>query len=81
MVRVKGRISKYNSPQSGAIEVEDSGIEAFFVPARGNASTSAEEATRIDFTKDDVNISVDFYLGFSYDGLRAWEVKAIFTEE
>jgi tetratricopeptide (TPR) repeat protein len=37
------------------------GLSAFFVPAVGN------------FTE--LNLSIDCFLGFSYDGIRAWEVK------
>lgn len=61
--RVKGRIARIDAPQNGLIEVEG-GLMAFFVPARGNYNRGQSE-----------NKLVDFYLGFSYDGLRAWEVK------
>ena len=37
---------------------------AFFVPAKGGYSRGHSE-----------NRPVTFYLGFSYDGLRAWAVK------
>ncbi len=61
--RVQGRIARIDAPQSGQIEIEG-GLYAFFVPARGDYSAGRSE-----------NQSVDFYLGFSYDGLRAWEVR------
>jgi hypothetical protein len=59
--RVTGRISKIGEPQSGQIEIH--GLSAFFVPAKGNY-----------FRSHDENKAVSFFLGFSYDGLRAWEV-------
>ena len=39
-------------------------MKAFFVPARGNFRQGRSE-----------NQLVSFYLGFSFEGLRAWEVK------
>ncbi len=63
--RVQGRIARIDGPQSGQIEIEG-GLYAFFVPARGDYSAGRSE-----------NKLVDFYLGFSYDGLRAWEVKDV----
>jgi tetratricopeptide (TPR) repeat protein len=62
LVRVTGRISRVSAPQAGEIEVEG-GLSAFYVPARGGG-----------FSQDRRNQRVEFYLGFSYDGLRAWEV-------
>ena len=59
--RVKGRISKLNSPQAGAIEI--GGLEAFFVP-------------KFEFTKPhDLNANVVCYVGFSFEGPRAWMVR------
>ena len=63
LVRAQGRIARINAPQSGEIEVQG-GLKAFFVPARGNYSRGRSE-----------NRAVTFYLGFSYEGLRGWEVK------
>lgn len=64
LVRLGGRIRSIDAPQKGSIEVEG-GLQAFFVPARG------------DFHKDrDENIGVSFFLGFSYDGPRAWSVSS-----
>jgi tetratricopeptide (TPR) repeat protein len=65
LARVQGRIARIDGPQSGQIEIEG-GLYAFFVPARGDYSAGRSE-----------NRLVDFYLGFSYDGLRAWEVKDV----
>lgn len=61
--RVQGRIHSINAPQQGYIELKG-GLLAFYVPARSNHSRGRSE-----------NQPVDFYLGFSFDGLRAWEVK------
>jgi tetratricopeptide (TPR) repeat protein len=63
LARIPGRISKISEPQSGQIELQG-GMSAFFVPAKGDYFRSHSE-----------NKSVSFYLGFSYDGLRAWEVQ------
>ncbi|MBC6420896.1 MAG: hypothetical protein GDA38_04590 [Hormoscilla sp. SP12CHS1] len=65
LVRVKGRVNKVDAPQKGYIEIKG-GLLAFYVPARSNHSRGRSE-----------NKPVDFYLGFSYDGLRAWKVKDI----
>jgi hypothetical protein len=61
--RVKGRIARVDSPQAGRIDVQG-GLPAFFVPSRGGYSEGRSE-----------NKSVTFYLGFSYDGPRAWDVQ------
>lgn len=60
LARVTGRVSRIDGPQAGLIEVPG-GLTAFFVPAVGN------------FTE--LNVLVECFLGFSYDGIRAWEVK------
>lgn len=61
--RVKGVISSIKGPQSGVIELS-SGIKAFFVPGVSGHSVGRSE-----------NSPVTFFLGFSYDGPRAWSVK------
>ena len=61
--RVPGVIVDAGSPQKGTIEVPG-GIKAFFVPARGDFHAGKSENQR-----------VTLYLGFSYEGLRAWEVR------
>lgn len=61
--RVQGRIHSINAPQHGYIELKG-GLLAFYVPARSHHSRGRSE-----------NQPVDCYLGFSFDGLRAWEVK------
>ena len=59
--RLEGRIDRIRSPQSGQISVY--GLPTFFVP-------------RSDFRTDvDLNTPVEFFLGFSYEGPRAWGVQ------
>ena len=61
--RVVGRIDRIQSPQAGEISV--GGMPAFFVP-------------RSDFRTDtDLNAQVELFLGFSYEGLRAWRVRKL----
>lgn len=60
--RVEGVISRIRGPQAGEIEVPG-GLKAFFVP------------TRSRHAEGDENRKVSFFLGFSYDGLRAWSVE------
>jgi tetratricopeptide (TPR) repeat protein len=61
LARVPATVSKISSPQSGKVDI--GGIEAFFVP-------------RSDFINPhDLNAKVDCYVGFSYEGPRAWEVR------
>ena len=60
--RVKGMILSVDNHVKGTIRVN--GFEAFFVPKN-------------EFTTDDINTEVSFYLGFSFEGLRAWKVEKI----
>jgi len=68
--RVTARVARIDSPQAGALRLEDCGIEAFFVPSRVGLIRNRHE-----------NARVDVLLGFSYDGLRAWSVRHLPTEE
>lgn len=61
--QVEGRIVSIRGSEAGRIEVEG-GMSAFFVPAKGGFSQGRSE-----------NQAVSFHLGFSYDGLRAWNVR------
>ena len=61
--RLEGRIKSIEAPQKGVVELA-SGLEAFFVPARGDFHRGRDE-----------NVAVTFFLGFSYDGPRAWSVS------
>ncbi|MDE2776149.1 MAG: putative DNA binding domain-containing protein [Chloroflexota bacterium] len=58
--RDDGVITKVDGPASGYIEIR--GLSAFFVPAQ-------------KVFENDVNRRVKFFLGFSYSGLRAWDVE------
>ena len=64
--RVPGVVSRIQSPASGEIELAN-GLTAFFVPSTvmvdGGYVRGLHEGRQ-----------VDFYLGFSYEGLRAWSV-------
>jgi hypothetical protein len=74
LVRVQGQIREIKSPQAGEVSIipidapkgnsggKQHSVPAFFVP-------------RQDFLRgrDELRL-VDFYLGFSYEGLRAWDV-------
>jgi len=61
LVRVSGIIEEIKSPQSGRLRITGGRLPAFFTPRNRFRQTR------------DVNESVEFYLGFSYEGLRAWE--------
>ena len=65
LVRVKGTIVTMSGPESGQIEIA-AGVKAFFVPGKSGHLRGRDE-----------NRAVEFYLGFSYDGLRAWEVRSV----
>ena len=62
----QGRIAQIRHQGSGEIELP-SGFRAFFVPSSGAVSGGY-------ISGQDIGREVEFYLGFSYDGLRAWSV-------
>jgi len=62
--RVEGVIVKRSGPQAGEIEI--SGLPCFFVPNSNPQKPLSEDA---------VNRRVNFFLGFSYSGMRAWDVE------
>ncbi|WP_298213413.1 ATP-binding protein [Acidovorax sp.] len=62
LVRVPGTVASIDAPQKGAIELAG-GVKAFFVPGKSD----------LHFGRDE-NASVTCYVGFSYDGPRAWDV-------
>jgi tetratricopeptide (TPR) repeat protein len=61
--RIGGVISRIRGPEAGEIEIAG-GLTAFFVPGRSGHSKGRSE-----------NSPVTCFLGFSYDGLRAWTVQ------
>jgi tetratricopeptide (TPR) repeat protein len=65
LVRVCGLVRRIDAPQKGTIET-DTGLQVFFVPAVASMEMGRDE-----------NTGVSFYLGFSYDGLRAWDVQSV----
>jgi len=62
--RVEGRIAAIQAPQKGSIELSN-GQSVFFHPAFGGFQSNRDENSR-----------VTAYIGFTYDGPRAWEVTA-----
>src|SRR4051812_28153273 len=65
LFRLRGRIARIEGNQAGYIETAGE-LNAFFVPVRDGFSKDRSE-----------NMNVEFHLGFSYDGLRAWNVKPV----
>ena len=63
---VEGRISSIRGPAAGEIELPN-GLKAFFVPSRGHVEGGYLRGR-------DERRRVRFFMGFSYDGLRAWSV-------
>ncbi len=61
--RVSGIISRIQGPEAGEIETEG-GLKAFFVPIRSQ-----------HFKGNSENRRITCFIGFSYDGLRAWSVS------
>lgn len=62
--RAEGFITNVRGPEAGTIQV--GGLSCFFVPAG-----KPEEP----ISKDAINRRVSFFLGFSYSGIRAWDVE------
>ncbi|MDE2823136.1 MAG: hypothetical protein OXK79_06485, partial [Chloroflexota bacterium] len=60
LVRLSGRVGAIDGPQKGYVELSG-GVRAFFVPAKSGVYSGRDE-----------NALVECYLGFSYDGPRAW---------
>lgn len=68
--RVSGLVAVIDRPEVGSIELE-CGLKAFFVPAR-----AVDEFGHPGFVRErHENKRVSFFLGFSYEGLRAWRVE------
>ena len=63
--RLEGVVSHIRGPEAGEIETL-SGLKAFYVPGMANHYKGEAENRR-----------VNFYLGFSYAGLRAWKVTFV----
>jgi tetratricopeptide (TPR) repeat protein len=67
LLRIQGTVTRINAPQSGEITIRW-GMKVFFVPAQAGMSYGQDE-----------NRLVTFFLGFSYEGLRAWSVQPVKT--
>ncbi len=64
LIRQEGIITQVRGPEGGTIQV--SGLSCFFKPG----------AKRVQpISSDSVNRRVNFFLGFSYSGIRAWDVE------
>ena len=63
---VRGHIAQIRNQGNGEIELP-SGLRAFFVPSSGSVPGGY-------IAGQDIGREVEFFLGFSYDGLRAWSV-------
>ncbi|WP_334156876.1 ATP-binding protein [Oryzomicrobium sp.] len=63
--RVQGVVTSILGPQSGEIEL-NGGLKAFFVPGSCGITKARDE-----------NVFVTCFVGFSYDGLRAWSVQRV----
>lgn len=63
LTRLDGRISSIDGPQKGSVELSG-GVKAFLVPAKSGFQAGRDE-----------NAPVSCYLGFSYEGPRAWDVR------
>ena len=62
--RVNGVVDLIDGPASGRIMIDDTRVQAFFVPAAGGFIAQADE-----------NLPVNFFVGFSPSGIRAWDVQ------
>ena len=72
--RIKGVIASIQGPESGWIEIPG-GLTAFFVPGAGSQKRAQQGSKVSAFAKGrSEGQTVTLYLGFSYDGLRAWSV-------
>ncbi len=69
LCRVRCRVTSIVGPEKGTVEVAACGIPAFFVPSKARK----DGALGIARGRDE-NLQVFAYLGFSYEGLRAWSV-------
>jgi len=63
--RVGGRVASIRGPEAGEIELPG-GLSAFFVPGKSDLAKGRDE-----------NVRVTLFLGFAYDGPRAWDVRRI----
>ncbi len=65
LLKMKGVIISISGPEAGLVEMSG-GVRAFFVPGKSGHSRGRDE-----------NRQVEFFVGFSYDGPRAWEVRNV----
>lgn len=65
LTRVRGVILPFESSARGEVQIEGCRLKAFWVPGREFHSHR------------DANTEISFYLGFSYEGLRAWSPRRV----
>jgi tetratricopeptide (TPR) repeat protein len=61
--RVNGIVVSLSGPEAGEIEISG-GLRAFFVPGRTDLMKGR-----------DLNLAITCFIGFSYEGVRAWSIK------
>jgi len=66
----QGRVADIRGPEAGHIELS-SGLLGFFVPSRARSEKGGAM-----LKGRDENALVETYVGFSYDGIRAWDVRS-----
>ena len=74
--RINGIIEDVSGRQAGSIKI-DGKIKVFFVPARRKDT----EGKSTFYQEKDENTPVNFFVGFSPEGLRAWSVERGWTED
>jgi hypothetical protein len=65
LARLKGRVVKIDGPNQGFIELDSSGIKVLYVPGKESHYSS------------NLHDPVEFFLGFSYHGPRAFKVRPL----
>ncbi|MCA9968753.1 MAG: hypothetical protein KC425_00985, partial [Anaerolineales bacterium] len=74
LARIPGVIEHISSPTSGSVELR-CGLRVYFTPGFRRHTPGSEEVAAGTFVAPrDLNKEVDFFLGFSYEGLRAYDV-------
>ncbi|WP_160714817.1 hypothetical protein [Chitinophaga solisilvae] len=69
LVPLRGRVVSLTGPELGLIEFAN-GLQASFIPARADKGNGLIRGRN-------ENVEVEFFLGFSYDGLKALDVAKV----
>jgi hypothetical protein len=69
LVRLNGRVWEAEDwrPQSGKVEIEGTGIKAFYIPQLVSSGLAGDQQ----------NLKVSFYVVLTWDGPRAWDVQIV----